>query len=280
MKLKILLFLAFNRIVIMKIKGFLIISLIFLVGACSKVPISGRTQMNLLPESELIVMSFAQYDEFLNTHDVVSPGNIDARKMLNAGRKIAESVHVFLKEKQMLDRVKGFEWEFNLVDDDAVNAWCMPGGKVVVYTGILPITKTETGLAVVMGHEIAHAIARHGNERMSQQILIQFGGQALDVLLSNEPDEMKALFLTSYGIAGGVGSLAFSRNQETEADKLGLVFMAMAGYDPQEAILFWERMATNGGASTPEFLSTHPSDETRINNLKAFMPEAMKYYKP
>ena len=180
----------------------------------------------------------------------------------------------------MSDRIEGFEWEFNLVKDDAVNAWCMPGGKVVVYTGILPITKNETGLAVVMGHEIAHAIARHGNERMSQQILLQYGGQTLDILLSSKPDEMRNLFLTSYGVAGGMGSLAFSRSQETEADKLGLVFMGMAGYNPEEAVTFWERMSNVGGSKPPEILSTHPSDETRINNLRAYLPEAMKYYKP
>ena len=258
---------------------FILVSLIIL-ESCSKVPISGRTQMNLLPESEMIAMSFSQYDEFLNSHDVISPGDKRAKKMLIIGRNIAESVNDFLKEKHMLDRVEGFEWEFNLVNDDAVNAWCMPGGKVVVYTGILPITKTNAGLAVVMGHEIAHAIARHGNERMSQQIVLQYGGQALDLLLTNKPDEMRDLFLTSYGVAGGVGSLAFSRSQETEADKLGLVFMAMAGYDPSEAIAFWERMSKVGGQKPPELLSTHPSDERRISDLKAYLPEAMKYYKP
>ena len=236
--------------------------------------------MNLLPESEMIAISFSQYNDFLITHEVISPSDPRAKKMLKVGRAIAESVDKFLKEKQLTDRIAGFEWEFNLVEDDNVNAWCMPGGKVVVYTGILPVTRDETGLAVVMGHEIAHAIARHGNERMSQQLLIQYGGQAVDLLLTSKPDEIRQLFLTSYGIAGGVGSLAFSRNQETEADKLGLVFMALAGYDPQKAIGFWERMSNLGASQQAEFLSTHPSDDTRINNLKAFMPEAMKYYKP
>lgn len=236
--------------------------------------------MNLMPESDMIAMSFVQYDEFLNTNPVVSPSDTRAKMVLKTGRKIAESVHKFLKEKQMMDRVAGFEWEFNLVDEDVVNAWCMPGGKVVVYTGILPVTKSESGLAVVMGHEIAHAIARHGNERMSQQILIQYGGQALSTLSETQPEEMQNLFLTSYGIAGGLGSLAFSRSQEVEADKLGLVFMAMAGYDPREAINFWTRMSNTGGGSPPEFLSTHPSDETRISELNAYMLEAMKYYKP
>lgn len=261
-------------------KAAIFLSFILLVQACAKVPITGRKQMNLLPESEMIAMSYLQYDEFLTSHEVVSPSDSRAKKMLKVGRAIAESVDAFMKEKQMMDRIAGFEWEFNLVKDDNINAWCMPGGKVVVYTGILPVTKDETGLAVVMGHEIAHAIARHGNERMSQQVLLQYGGQALDLLTTQNPEEMRQLFLTSYGVAGGLGSLAFSRNQETEADKLGLVFMAMAGYNPQEAVGFWERMSNVGGSKPPELLSTHPSDDTRINNLKAFMPEAMKYYKP
>jgi predicted Zn-dependent protease len=261
-------------------KSVLIIITLLLFEACSKVPITGRRQMNLLPESDMIAMSFIQYDEFLLTHDVVSPSDLRAKKVLKVGTRIAEAVQQFLKEKQLTDRIAGFEWEFNLVQDNSVNAWCMPGGKVVVYTGILPLTENEAGLAVVMGHEIAHAIARHGNERMSQQVVLQYGGQALDMLLVTKPTEMRELFLTSYGVAGGVGSLAFSRSQETEADKLGLVFMAMAGYDPQAAIGFWERMSAVGGVKPPELLSTHPSDDTRINDLKKYMPEAMKYYKP
>jgi len=156
----------------------------------------------------------------------------------------------------------------------------MPGGKVVVYTGILPVTQDEQSLAVVMGHEIAHAIARHGNERMSQGLALQLGGAALSVALSEKPALTRNIFLQSYGIGSTLGSLAYSRNHETEADKLGLVFMAMAGYDPQVAISFWERMAASGGQAPPEILSTHPSDATRISTLREFMPQAMKYYKP
>lgn len=261
-------------------KALYILIAMLIFQACAKVPITGRKQMNLLPESEMMAMSFTQYDEFLQSHEVVNPNDKDAKMVSNVGNKIAEAVQKFLKEKMMSDRIEGFEWEFHLVQDEAVNAWCMPGGKVVVYTGILPVTKNETGLAVVMGHEIAHAIARHGNERMSQQILLQYGGSALDILLASKPDEMRNLFLTSYGVAGGMGSLAFSRSQETEADKLGLVFMAMAGYNPEESVNFWERMSSTGGSKPPELLSTHPSDETRINDLKAYMPEALKHYKP
>jgi predicted Zn-dependent protease len=157
----------------------------------------------------------------------------------------------------------------------------MPGGKVVVYSGILPYTQDPAGLAVVMGHEIAHAIARHGNERMSQAILIETGGLALAAAIDEKPEETKGLFMMAYGVGTSVGvSLPYSRAHETEADKLGLIFMAMAGYNPQAAIGFWQRMAQSGGQKPPEFLSTHPSDQTRISNLQAFMPEAMKYYYP
>jgi predicted Zn-dependent protease len=160
-----------------------------------------------------------------------------------------------------------------------VNAWCMPGGKVVVYTGILPVTKNENGLAVVMGHEIAHAIAEHGNERMSQELLRQAGGVALTVALKDNPEETRNLWLAAYGLGSEVGvMLPFSRLHESEADHLGLIFMAMAGYDPREAPDFWTRMAEAGGQKPPEFLSTHPSDETRISSLNNWMPEALKYY--
>ena len=176
--------------------------------------------------------------------------------------------------------MKDFKWEFNLVEDNTVNAWCMPGGKVVFYTGILPITKDEKGIAVVMGHEIAHAIARHGNERMSQGLALQGGGIALSLALSDKPELTQNLFQQAYGLGGQLGMLKYSRSHDSEADKMGLVFMAMAGYDPREAVEFWKRMAAQGGQKPPEFLSTHPSDDTRIKDLEDFMPEALKYYKP
>jgi predicted Zn-dependent protease len=157
----------------------------------------------------------------------------------------------------------------------------MPGGKVVVYTGLLPVTQNETALAIVLGHEIAHSVAKHGNERMSQAMVQQLGGMALEVALAQKPQETQDLFLMSYGIGSEVGAiLPWSRQQETEADQYGLIFAAMAGYDPREAIPFWQRMSAAGGASPPEFLSTHPSNETRIRKLKQFMPEALKYYTP
>jgi predicted Zn-dependent protease len=257
--------------------------LIFLSGwmiqSCSTVPITGRQQLSLLPESQLIAMSISNYDQFLSENKL-SDNQRQVEMVTRVGDKIAKAVIQYMDQNGMGDRIKGYNWEFNLVDEDVPNAWCMPGGKVVVYTGILPITQTEEGLAVVMGHEIAHAIARHGNERMSQAMLIETGGLALAAAVDEKPEETKALFMMAYGVGTSVGvSLPYSRAHETEADKLGLIFMAMAGYDPNQAVGFWERMSAAGGQKPPEFLSTHPSDQSRINNLKTFMPEAMKYYK-
>jgi predicted Zn-dependent protease len=263
----------------MKTRVILVLTAVAVLIACTRVPISGRKQVNLLPESQMMAMSYQQYQMFLDSNAVVGAADRNAKMVADVGAKIAAAVEQYLKDNGQSKRVEGFEWEFRLVDDPTVNAWCMPGGKVVFYTGILPVCADETGLAVVMGHEVAHAIARHGNERMSEQLIVQAGGMTLAVLMSEKPQLAQDLFLTSYGIGSQLGSLAFSRQHETEADKLGLVFMAMAGYDPQQAPTFWERMSAGGGAAPPEFLSTHPSHETRIANLKDFMPEAMKYYK-
>jgi predicted Zn-dependent protease len=264
-------------------KTFVVLSILGLIGfaiSCAKVPISGRRQLHLLPESEMMAMSFQAYKDFLDTNQVLPASNKDVVMVKSIGDRIKNSVESYLTQNKQTNRISGFEWEFNVVQQDVVNAWCMPGGKVVVYTGILPVTQSDAGLAVVMGHEIAHAIARHGNERMSQGLAIQLGGAALSVAMSEKPALTRNIFLQSYGIGSQLGALAYSRNHESEADKLGLVFMAMAGYDPQTAISFWERMAQSGGQAPPEILSTHPSDATRIAGLKEFMPQAMKYYKP
>jgi predicted Zn-dependent protease len=195
------------------------------------------------------------------------------------GARIANAVTTYYNGKGQGSVLDGYKWEFNTVDSKEVNAWCMPGGKVVVYAGLLPVTQNETALAIVMGHEIAHAIAKHGSERMSRAMVQQLGGTALEVALSQKPQQTKDLFMTSYGIGSQVGAmLPWSRQQETEADKFGLIFAAMAGYDPREAIPFWQRMSAAGGAKQPEFLSTHPSDDTRMRKLNQFMPEALKYY--
>ena len=253
--------------------------IITLVSSCYKVPISGRRQLNLLPESTMISMSLTSYKEFLRKNKVAPVNDVNSAMIKRVGQNIANAVTTFMRQKKQIKRLKNYKWEFNLIDDKTVNAWCMPGGKVVVYTGLLPVTQNETALAVVMGHEIAHAIARHGNERMSQGLVVQAGGIGLQIFMSDKPKETQDLFLQSYGAASGLGMLKYSRSHESEADKMGLVFMALAGYNPQEAVAFWERMSKLGGANVPQILSTHPSDETRIKDIKAYMPTALKYYK-
>lgn len=265
----------------MKITRFSLVLLAFLtVLACNKVPISGRRQMNLLPESQLLGMSLTQYNSFLGENPPMSEQIEDTKMVRKVGNRIARAVEKYMKDNNMSKKIEGYNWEFNLVNQNVINAWCMPGGKVVVYTGILPVTKTEAGLAVVMGHEIAHAVARHGNERMSQGIVAAVGAAGLAVALKEKPAETQALFLSAYGVTTGVGMLAFGRNHESEADKLGMVFMAMAGYEPKEAIPFWERMkaASGGSGGTPEFLSTHPSHDTRIERITEWLPNAESYF--
>jgi predicted Zn-dependent protease len=247
---------------------------------CSKVPVTGRKQLDIVPNSQVLALAESEYNEFIKTNQVIH-NTPQAEEVQRVGQKIAIAAEAYLKKEKESKLLDGYKWEFNLVNDPQVNAWCMPGGKVVVYTGILPITENDAGLATVMGHEIAHAIARHGNERMSQGLTAQLGGLALDVALSSKPTETRNLFLAAYGVGTNVGVLLpYSRLQESEADRIGLIFMAMAGYDPREAISFWERMEhANKGGEPPEFLSTHPSHKTRIEELKKYMPEALKYYK-
>jgi predicted Zn-dependent protease len=257
------------------------ITFLIIAESCSTVPITGRRQFALLPEAQLIGMSLDAYSQFLSENNVLPDNDPRTIMVRGMGERMRDAVIQYLDETGNSNLVRNFSWTFNVVDDPTVNAWCMPGGKIVVYTGLLPVSQTEDGLAVVMGHEIAHAVARHGNERMSQQMALQAGGLTLSALLSEKPEMAQALFATAYGVGGQVGMLAFSRNHETEADRLGLIFSAMAGYDPNEAPKFWERMSANSsGGAPPEFLSTHPSHDTRISNLNKFIPEALKYYKP
>ncbi len=248
--------------------------------ACQKNAITGRRSLNLIPESEMMTMSFSEYDKFLAEHKPLPDNDKRVINVRNVGSKIQGAVEKYYADRGLSKQLDGFQWTFNVVDENTVNAWCMPGGKVVVYTGLLPVTQDDASLAVVMGHEIAHAIARHGSERMSDAMLLQLGGTALGAALQTKPQLTQALFQQSFGVASQLGQLKFSRNHETEADKMGLVFAAMGGYNPEAAVTFWERMAAAGGEKPMELLSTHPSDATRIANLKAFMPEAMKYYKP
>ncbi len=251
---------------------------IILFYYCSTVPITGRKQLNIIPAPQINALSFQQYDEFLKSNKLSNDAQATAM-VKKVGLNIKAAVERYFAEKNWSKQLDGYQWEFNLIESEEVNAWCMPGGKVVVYTGILPITKDETGLAVVMGHEIAHAIAQHGSERMSQGLLQQLGVMALDAALQNEPAATRTLFLTAYGIGSTLGViLPYSRTHESEADRLGLIFMAMAGYDPNQAVDFWQRMANLNKAKVPEFLSTHPSDQTRIADLRKHLPEALNYY--
>lgn len=261
-------------------KGLLILLGAVMLEACARVPITGRRQLNLVGEGEMMAMANTEYASFLQQSSPMPASSSEVQRVRTIGRKLADAATAYLNENNAGDRVAGFEWEFNVVNDPTVNAWCMPGGKVVVYTGILPVTQNDNGLAVVMGHEIAHAIARHGNERMSQAIAVQGAGVTLSVLNEQKPSLAGDLFLQSFGIGSQLGMLKYSRTHESEADKMGLIFMAMAGYDPREAPRFWERMSAGGGQAPPEILSTHPSDATRMRDLEAYMDEALKYYKP
>lgn len=263
-----------------KIFSFLLFAALF--AGCTQNLVTGRKQLSLVSETELQTMASQEYQSFLNDNKVVNAGtNRDAEMVRRIGTRIAAAIKSYYDGKGMPSVLEGYNWEFNLVDNKEANAWCMPGGKVVVYTGLLPLTQNEAGLAVVIGHEITHAVAQHGSERMSQALLQQLGGVALQVALANKKAETQNLFLTAYGVGTTVGALLpFSRKEESEADKYGLYFSAMAGYNPQEAIPFWERMAAAGGAKPPEFLSSHPSDATRIENIRSYMPQAMEYYQP
>ena len=252
----------------------------FLIAACSTVPITGRRQLSLVSKGEMQSMSYQQYGDFLKTNKV-STDKQSTELVRRVGTRIQKAVESYFAGKGMADQLSGYQWDFNLVQNDQVNAWCMPGGKVVVYTGLLPVTKTDAGLAVVLGHEIAHAVAEHGAERMSQEMLAQLGGTALSVAIKDKPAETKNLWMSVYGAGAQVGALLpYSRLHESEADHLGLIFMAIAGYDPNEAVSFWQRMsASKKGQAPPEILSTHPADETRIADLAKELPEARQYYR-
>jgi predicted Zn-dependent protease len=257
----------------------IVAALFLLLVSCSTVPITGRTQLDIVPNSTMLAMSFKEYDAFLTSHKLSS--NREQTQMVKrVGERIQRAVEQYFAQNQLSRDLDGYSWEFNLVESDEVNAWCMSGGKVVVYTGILAITQDEAGLATVMGHEIAHAVAKHGNERMSQALMAEMGGTALSVALAQRPQQTRELWMTAFGLGAEVGVLLpYGRLQEEEADHLGLIFMAMAGYDPNAALAFWQRMSAKKDAkSPPAFLSTHPSDETRIREIKALLPEAMRYY--
>lgn len=259
------------------------LSLLFVVSAilftsCGSVPVTGRKQLNLVSNQEVLTLSLQQYDEFMKAAPK-STDKANTALVQKVGRNIANAVETYLKNNGYADEVASYSWEFNLVKSGDVNAFCMPGGKIVVYEGILPYTQNETGLAVVLGHEVAHAVAKHANERMSQQMMTQYGTAAIGTALGGASAGVQQAAAAAIGLGSQYGILLpYSRKQELEADQLGLIFMAMAGYDPSQAADFWIRMSQQG-SSTPEFMSTHPSDNTRIQQIQKDLPEAMKYYK-
>ena len=265
-----------------KIKVLLVLSLGLIVAfgfySCKK-NANGRTTLNLVDDATVLSLSGQQYTSFLNTNPPIL-GTTGTEMVYRVGSKLTAAVQQYLASTSQSSLINNYSWEFNLVNNAEVNAWCLPGGKIVVYTGILPLITSDTDLAVVMGHEISHAVLKHGNERMSEQLLVQYGGQALSVLLTSQPAQTQTLFNSAYGISSDLSLLAFSRKQENEADEMGLYFMAMAGYNPNAAIGFWQRMAAQGGAKPPVLLSTHPSDATRIQHIKDLMPKALTYYHP
>lgn len=253
--------------------------LAIMVWSCSKVPLTGRRQIRLMPESTLIRASSLSYQQVLDTANIIRSG-AQAEMVKRVGQRIATAVEAYLEQEGLESRVEGFQWEFNLINDNAVNAWCMSGGKVAFYTGIMPICKDETGVAVVMGHEIAHAIARHGNERVSQSLMVQGIATGVDfsLMVKQQPETARRVASMAAGVGGQVGMLAFSRKHESESDEMGIMFMAMAGYDPSEAPKFWDRMNQIGGDRPPLLLSTHPHPDTRQEDLRKLLPKAMEIY--
>ncbi len=255
----------------------LFISFLFLFS-CSKVPITGRKQFNMVPDGMISQLSLTTYRDFLSQNPPLPESNPKVAMVKKVGSGISAAVIKFLNDNGKKEKSTSFEWEFNLVESPEVNAWCLPGGKVVVYTGILPYSKDEAGLAVIMGHEIAHAVANHGGERMSQQLAVVAGGISLELAMQKQPSQTQDIFNLAYGVGSTLGTLAYSRTHEYEADKLGMVFMAMAGYDPTRALTFWEDMASIPGVSPPELLSTHPKSENRIRAIRDFIPKANNYF--
>lgn len=255
------------------------LTLILLIGVgCASVPVTGRKQLTLVSNDEVLTSSFQQYSEFIDSAPI-STNKQQTEMVKKVGQRIATAVENYLTNNGMADEVANYKWEFNLVNSSDANAFCMPGGKIVVYEGILPYTQDETGLAVVMGHEVAHAVAKHSNERMSQQVLKEQGANVLTSAVGTSSATIQKAATMVYGLGSQGVILKYSRSHELEADELGLIFMAMAGYDPSKAVDFWTRMSAGGSGGTSELLSTHPSDATRIKKIQENLPEALKYYK-
>lgn len=247
------------------------------IYSCAKVPMSGRNQLALVGNEELLPLSYQQYNEVLQGGKIVT-NTAQGQMVVRVGKRIADAVDQYMREQGYEKQLEGFAWEFNLIEDDIVNAWCMPGGKVAFYTGILPICQDEAGVAVVMGHEVAHAIANHGRERMSNGLLLNGLLGGAQAAMGQNPTLTQSIFLQAFGVGGQLGMLKFSRRHELEADQLGLNFMAMAGYDPMVAPGFWDRMSEGRNGAPPEFLSTHPGPGKRKEELQKQMPKALEYY--
>ncbi len=256
-----------------RIISWAIIGILFV--QCTTVPITGRKQFNIVKDENVLPASFAQYKGFLEKNKISKDVKKTAQ-IKNIGKNISEAVDRFMRNNNMQKEANSYQWEFNLVEDKTINAWCLPGGKVVFYTGILPICENEDGIAAVMGHEVAHAFAKHGQERMSQGQLQAIGGIAVALGTQGKEEDTQRIWNMAYGLGTNVGMLAFSRQHETEADKLGLVFMIMAGYNGEEAAEVWVRMSKKAGGKKgpPQILSTHPSNEDRIKILRSYLPEA------
>lgn len=251
------------------------------LSSCVRNAITGRSQLSLVSESDLQSMALSQYKSFLTSSKVVPAGNREADMVKRVGARVSAALKNYYTQKGLPNALDGYNWEFNLVQNKEVNAWCMPGGKVVCYTGLLPVTQNEQALAVVMGHEIAHAILGHGKEKMSQQLAAQGLGALGGAALGTNTKAVN-IFNQVYGVSAEYGALLpNSRKQELEADHYGLIFAAAAGYDPKVAIEFWTRMAAKSqGEKPPAFMSDHPSDEDRIEKIRQVLPEALQYYHP
>lgn len=248
-----------------------------ILQGCSTVAVTGRSQLNLVSDSEVLTSSLTQYNDYMKSA-AKSTNKAQTAMVVRVGQKIAAATEKYLRENGLESEIKNYSWEFNLVQSDEVNAFCMPGGKIVVYEGLMKLASSEDELAVVVGHEVAHAVAKHSNERMSQQVLASYGSQALSAALSKKSAITQQVASTVYGLGSQYGvMLPFSRKHESEADYMGLIFMKMAGYNPDAAVTFWKKMSAQGG-STPEFMSTHPSDSRRIDDINKALPEIKQKY--